>query len=141
MDLSSIYHNPRIPDEYYNVKLVDLETEETGFDRPRLWIKLIVGPMHDKHSGTILYSIIHPTEAAIYFHKNFVNTFMVQGNRYHEAIGRWGCVEVYNAEHGKTKYSAVKYVYQPRDIRFRTAEIEQAERDGLLTWDEAVTAA
>ena len=141
MDLSSIYHNPRIPEGYYHVKLVDLEVEETGLDRPRLWAKLRIGPMHEECSGTFLYSIIHPTEAAIYYYKNLINTFMVSGNRFHEAIGRWGCIEVYNAQHDKTKYSAVKYVHQPRWIRMRTSEIEQADRDGLLRWDDEAAAA
>ena len=140
IDLSSIYRNSRIPAGYYFVKVSDIDTEELKLSRPRIEVTLKVGPMHEE-GGTILHSIIHATDAAIYYFKNFVDTFWIRSNRYHEAIGRWGCIEVLNAKHGKTKYSAVKYVYQPQPIRMRTYEIAQEEANGLLDWGEHETSA
>lgn len=137
IDLSSIYRNPQIPAGYYFVKLIDINTEELGLTRPRIWVKLRIGPMYPPESGQHLHSIIHPTDRAIYFYKTFVSTFIIRGNRYHEAINHWGCIEVFDAQHGKTKYSAVKYVYQPLNIRLKVDEIEQDERDGRLSWDRS----
>ena len=135
IDLSLIYRNKRIPKGYYFAKVTDIDTEEVGQNRPRIQVALKIGPMHEE-SGTILHSIIHATDAAIYWYKNFVSTFLIRGNRYHEATGRWGSIEVYNAKHGKTKYSAVKFVYQPLGIRLHSHDIELAEQDGRMTWDE-----
>jgi len=135
IDLSSIYRNPRLPQGYYSCKVTDIDTEEIGLNRPRIRVTLKVGPMHEE-VGTILHSIIHATDAAIYWFKNFVSTFAIRSNRYHEAIGRWGCVQVFNAKHVKTKYSAIKYIYQPLPIRMRSHEIAQDEQRGMLDWGE-----
>ena len=140
IDLSSIYRNRRLPAGYYFAKVTDIDTEELGHDRPRIEVSLKIGHMHAE-GGTQLSSIIHPTDAAIFWYKNFVSTFLIRGNRYHQAIGRWASIEVLDAKHGKTKYSAVKYVYQPLEIRLQTHDIEMAEQEGRLTWDEQQPAA
>ena len=131
IDLSSIYRNPRLPQGYYFTKVIDIDTEEVGLDRLRIEVTLRVGSIHDQQAGTRLSSIIHPTGRAVYYFKNFISTFLVRGNRYFEAVNRWGCIEVYDAQHGKTRYSAVKYVYQPHSVRLRTHEIEEAEKEGI----------
>ena len=140
IDLSSIYRNPRIPGGYYYCKVTDIDIEELGQSRPRIGVTLRIGPMHEQ-AGTHLHSIIHATDAAIYYFKNFKATFGIRSNRYHEAIGQWGCIEVHDAQHGKTKYSALKWVYQPHNIRMRTHEISQEEANGLLDWGEHETSA
>lgn len=127
---------PRIPQDYFFVKVNDLQTEDIGLTRPRIWVKLRIGPMHKDQSGTHLYSIIHPTDASIYYYKNFVDTFLISGNRYHEAINRWGSIRVLDAKYDKTKYSAVQYHYQTHDVRFKLMAIEEAERQGQLHWPD-----
>ena len=63
---------------------------------------------------------------------------MIRGNRYLDALNRWGCIELLDAKYGKTEYSAVKFVYQPLPIRLRTLEIEQQETEGQLVWNDDV---
>lgn len=46
IDLSSIYRNTCIPAGYYWAKAIDIDTEEIGLDRPRIEVKLKIGPMH-----------------------------------------------------------------------------------------------
>ena len=135
IDLSSIYKNPRIRKGYYFVKVMDIATEELGLNRPRIYVELKIGPMHEE-SRTNLHSIIHATDAAVYFYKNFIFTFLIRNNRYHEAIGKWGCIEVLNAKYGETKYSTVKYVWQSRERRNQIYQIMQEEEQGLLDWGE-----
>ena len=135
INLASIYRNRCIAAGYYFVKVIDIDTEEVGLNRPRIQVALKIGPMYEE-GGTILNSIIHATDASRYWYKNFILTFWVSGARLHEAIGKWGSVEVYDAHHGETKYSSVKYVYQPLPIRMRTYQIAQDEQQGLLNWED-----
>ena len=135
IDLSLIYRNKRIPKGYYFAKVTDIATEELGQNRPRIYVALKIGPMHEE-GGTILHSIIHATDASIYFYKNFVFTFLIRGNRFHEAIGKWGCIEVCNAKYDETRYSTVKYIWQPWRVRTQTHQIAQEEQQGLLDWGE-----
>jgi hypothetical protein len=135
---STIYANPLIPHGYYWAKVTDLRIEHCGMERPRLWVELEIGPMHEEQRGLQLCSIIHPTAASVYFYSNFIHAFRISGMNYLEAIGRWASVEVHPAEYQGTEYSAVKYTHQPVPLRVEALRIEQAEKEGRL--DEAALA-
>lgn len=127
---STIYANPTIPEGFYWVKINNVLTEECGATRPRIWVELEVGPMHEQLAGTRLCSIIHPTEKAQFIFTNFVNSFRVKGGNVHDAIGRWATVMIYPAEYEGSKYSAIKFVYQQPQTRKNALEIEESESHG-----------
>ena len=132
VDLSCIYRNPIIPHGYYYTKITAVHTQPKPRSRPLIEVTLRIGPIHKKYSGTSLSSLIHPTESAIYYFVNWANTFRVQGDQYDQAIGRWGCIEVRPTSRGKTKYSEVKYVYQPRDVFMIAMKLERMDGEGTL---------
>ena len=129
---STIYANPIVEPGYYWAKCVDVVPEHCGAERPRLWIQLELGPMHEGAAGVRLCTILHPTPAARYFFVNFLNAYRVHGLNYNEAIGRWASIQVYAAEYGATKYSAIKFTYQSLPLRIGAQRLERADAAGQL---------
>ena len=128
----NIYANPVIAPSFYWAKVVDLRAEQVDDGRPRLHIRLQIGPMHEAAAGLTLASIIHPTEAARFYFVNFVNAYRIAGPNYEQAIGRWASVQVSPAKYQGAEYSAVKYTHQPLLIRTKSIILERAEALGRL---------
>jgi hypothetical protein len=128
----NIYANPVIAPGFYWAKVVDLRAEQVDEGRPRLHIRLQIGPMHEGAAGLTLASIIHPTDAARFFYINFMNAYRIAGTNYEQAIGRWASVGVYTADYQGTRYSAVRYTHQPLLIRTNAIILERAEALGRL---------
>ena len=130
-DLSAIYRNPRIPPGYYFAKVVELDTENiAGYDRPLVFVRVKIDPEHGLGDHVVLANIIHPTEGSKFYYANFVSTFI--GFETHDlrlALNRWGSIEVYDAEYQGTKYSAVKWTYQTRQVRSKIEEIYRREQE------------
>lgn len=129
---STIYLNPVLPPGFYWLKLVDVESEHCGAERPRLWLNFEVGPMHEGFARRHLCTIIHPTEKARFYYVNFVNAFRVVGMDFTGAIGRWASVAVAPAEFNGTTYSTLRFTHQPLPLRNSASQIEHAEAEGRL---------
>ena len=131
IDLSSIYKNPRIPAGYYIAKIIDVIEEPTKDEFPRVQVTLKLWDEDVK--GTELTSILHGSSKCKYYHKNFICTFRIDApHRF--AKGKWGCIEVYDAQYKQTKYSAVKYIYQKPKVKQKVIALEIAEEEGNIEW-------
>lgn len=128
----NIYANPVIPPGFYWAEVVDLRAEQVDEGRPRLHIRLQIGPMHEAATGVTLASIIRPSEAARFYYINFIHAYRIAGTNFEQAIGRWASVGVYTATYGGTEYSAVRYTHQPLSIRTNAIMLEQAEALGTI---------
>ena len=130
-DLSAIYRNPRIPPGYYFAKAIEVNTENiAGYERPLVFVRVQIHPDHKLGDHVVLTNIIHPTEASRFYFINFVNTFI--GFETHDlslSLNRWGSIEVYDAKYQKTMYSAVKWIYQTREVRSKIADIYRREQE------------
>jgi hypothetical protein len=72
IDLSSIYRNPLIPEDFYCVKVIHLETEEiSGYSKPRILVRLKPWWEHGLKGDIALHVIIYPTEASRFHYENF----------------------------------------------------------------------
>ena len=78
-------------------------------------------------------SILHSSSKCRYFHENFISTFRFDGP-YSLAQGKWGCIEVYDANYCATCYSAVKFVYQKADIKRKVIALEIKDERGDVAW-------
>jgi len=124
---SLIYHNPIIPQGYYYAKVIRCEAEPADFHFPKLLIYL--KPHHSYNlNNVILASIIHPTINSQFHYGNFWNTYAIWANGdINKTINQHGSILVYNAEYNGTEYSAVKYVYQPMDVRYKACKLTAGE--------------
>jgi hypothetical protein len=132
IDNSLIYHNPLIPPNFYYAKIVHIETEKAAFYYPKILVQLLIRPSDILPQEKTLVSIIHPTNNSRKHYDNFIETFL----GYHDkdvtcALGRWGSIWVYDAEYQETKYSAVKYVYQPLWLKLSIMQIYEQETTDL----------
>lgn len=114
IDLSSIYHNPIVPEGYYYVQIVHLETDEVpGCNKPRILVKLEPWWEHDLGEDILFTAIVYPTEAARFYYENFQNTFLKSKEEpVVQALNRWGCVQILNTRFDNTEYSSVKWIRQ-----------------------------
>lgn len=138
IDKSTIYENPVIPQGFYFAKLIDLELEEVGAERPLIWAKLRIGPFYDNGAaGSILTAIIHPTEKADKYYLGFRQNFNLSEEppNYTKALSRWGCIWAYATTYKNTTYAAVRFCYQPIDIRLKAVEIRELDEEGKINWD------
>ena len=137
---SIIYSNPIIPARFYFAKLVNLETEQSDFAFPKIMAQLRIHPKDGVPEDTILTSIIYPSHKSADIYAKFIATFLIDDindpNQIKQAIGRWGCVGVFNAKYGKTEYSAIAYKYQSNmDVR-AILGITKAEKEEHTFRDE-----
>jgi len=131
IDYSAIYRNPRITAGYYIVKVMDVIEESTGDEHPRVQVRLKI--YDEQVRGTELTSIIHSTERCQFHHKNFITTFRIDApHRF--AIGKWGCIEVKDAEYNGTKYSSVKYICQKPEVKQKFIALEIKDEKGEVDW-------
>jgi hypothetical protein len=74
-------------------------------------------------------AIIFPGDKSYYHYKNFFNTYLLGEyvDNLEKAVGRWGSVQIYNAEFGDVEYSAVRFCYQPLMIRMESWRIGKDE--------------
>lgn len=132
IDYNLLLNNPLIPEGYYFAKVVEIESEPSDYNFPKIMVRLQVDPMYGFPRNTCLRAILNPTEKSYYHYKNFFNTYMpgLDADDLTKAIGNWGSINVYNSEFGDVEYSTVKFCYQPIAIRLdacRLAKAEQAE--------------
>ena len=125
IDNSIILKNPVIPAGYYFSKIRDIETEASNFVFPKILVKLELHKRYELGENNIFHAILHPTQDSYYYYKNFFNSFMLgqETDKLEEAIGVWGSVEMSNSEFNDTKYSTVKFVYNPREIMIESFRI------------------
>jgi hypothetical protein len=131
IDFSAIYRNPRIAAGYYIVKVMDVIEESTGDEHPRVQVRLKL--YDEKVRGTELTSIIHSSEKCQFHHKNFIATFRIDAP-HSFAIGKWGCIEVKDAEYNGTKYSSVKYICQKPHVKKKFIDLEIKDGKGEVDW-------
>ena len=125
IDNSIILKNPLIPEGYYFAKITDIEAEESTFIFPKLLVKLQLHKQYKLGENNIFHAILHPTSNSYYHYKNFFNSFMLgqETDKLEEAIGLWGSVELSNSTFQELEYSAVRFVYNPRDIMIESFRI------------------
>ena len=125
IDNNILFKNPIIPEGYYFAKILNIDTEPSNYIYPKILLKLQLHQKYELGSNNIFYSIIHPTDDSYYHYKNFFNSFMLrqETDKLEEAIGAWGSVEICNSEFNDTKYSTVKFVYNPREIMIQSFRI------------------
>jgi hypothetical protein len=129
IDLSSIYHNPIVPEGYYYVQVVHLETDDvSGCKKPRILVELEPWWEHDLDSDTRFSAIVYPTESARFYYENFQNTFLKNPNEpVEQALHRWGCVQILNTRYNQTEYSSVKWIRQIQAAKKTIAHILKQE--------------
>ena len=125
IDNNIILKNPLIPEGYYFAKIIDIETEASNFIFPKLLVKLELHKQYELDENNIFHAILHPTEDSYYHYKNFFNSFMFrqETDKLEEAIGLWGSIEISHSTFQELKYSAVRFVYNPRDIMMESFRI------------------
>jgi len=133
IDLSSIYRNPIIPEGYYYLKVIDIQTEPyQDCVMPRIQVRLQPHPDDGFDKELTLSAIVYPTEKAKYFMLNFLNTFLENDEtNVEKVLHRWGCVRVYTAEYGESQYSAIKWIYQTPITRRNIEHIYEEEREQM----------
>jgi hypothetical protein len=129
-----IYSNPSLPVGLYYCKCLDLKLVPSG-DSSYLWILLLTGPSYQECAGQRLNSILHLTDASASLVKKFRKTFRIQDDEFSSAIGRWGCVSVFDNTWCGTKFSNVAYVKQTALMKKASLELEEGEKNGLLEWE------
>jgi len=118
IDNRTLYENRRVPPGYYYAELVSVSTEDAGFDFPKTLVRVRILPNQGARKNTVLSVIIHPVEEAKYYMKNFIHTYPAWDDINEQPrLGKIGSIEVYDAEYNMTKYSAVKFIYQPEPVR------------------------
>ena len=128
---NEIYHNPLIPPHFYFAKIIYVEAEPSDFYYPKTLIKLCLHSGYGITSEIILTSIIHPTHNSQEHFEKFAHTYLCYDeNDIGKAIGRWGSIWVYDAEYNETKYSMVKFVWQPFWVQIMNIGIYEKERVG-----------
>ena len=132
IDNRKIYENRRVPPGYYYAELASVSTEDTGFDFPKTLVRVRLLPNQGARKNTVLAVIIHPVPEALYYMKNFRQTFPVWDDINEQPlIGQIGCIEVYDAEYNGTRYSAVKFIYQRHDIRKKSIQLWKKLNDDV----------
>jgi hypothetical protein len=135
IDKSVIYRNPLIPEDgYFYVQVLNVDMDNVpNSDHPRIFVRVQLHPDYGYGDNVTLASIIHPSEKCKYQRMNFLNTFLILNeNHIQQALGKWGSVEIYQTEYMETKYSAIKWVYQPIPIRLECARMNQEQQQGRL---------
>ena len=124
---STIYQNPIVPDDYYFVKVVNIESETANYIFPKMMIRMVLHSGYKMDKNFEFASILHPTQASYWHYKNFFNTFMLEErlDDYEKAVGQWGSVKMEQKEYGGSVYSDVQFCYQPLDVRLKGWEIGQ----------------
>ena len=127
IDNNILLKNPLIPPNYYYAKVIDVEAEPANHYFPKLLVTLELHPMYCLPPNTYFRAILHPTDRSFYHYKNFFITFMPGKNtdELNQAVGTWGSIKIYNTEFADTKYSAVRFCYQPLWVRFESYWITQ----------------
>lgn len=131
IDLSAIYRNPRIPEGYYFAKVEDVIEQNLNDEYPLVQVRLKL--WDETVRGVQLASILHPTAKCRFFHENFTATFRIDAPHCF-AKGKWGCIEVYDANYQGTCYSAVKFIYQKADVKRKVIALEIKDQQGKVEW-------
>jgi len=123
-----IYSNPVVPSGFYFMQVVSVEEEPSEYLFPKLLVRLVAHPQYELPDGTLFTAIIHPTPASYGRYKNFFNTFMlgIPVDDLQKAIGYYGSVRLEQSKYGQTTYSAVRFVYQPLEIRIKSYKLDTA---------------
>ena len=128
---NSLIYNSIIPQGFYFVKIVELQTEPSDYIYPKILIKLQIHKRHNLNKNIFLYSIIYPTEKSKDHYDKFIHTFLSYKDKdFKKAINRWGSIWVYTSEFNDTVFSSVRYVFQPRQIKIECLYLEEEERGG-----------
>lgn len=77
IDTSAIYRNPVVPDGFYYMKVVHIDTESAQYIFPKMQIRLVPPPDYGMPEETVFSVIIHPGEPSFWLYRNFCNTFIL----------------------------------------------------------------
>ena len=132
IDNNILFNNPIIPAGYYFAKIINIETEASDYIYPKILVKLELHQKYELKNHNIFYAILHPTSDSYYHYKNFFNTFLLgqDTDNLDEAVGQWGSVEICKSEFSDIKYSAVRFVYQPREVMIESGRIWKEDNRG-----------
>ena len=123
---ASIYSNPVIPTGLYYAQLLDLDLDTS--DSPYLWTCLALGEQYGAYSGTKLHSILYFTPKTEELVAKFKATFRIDEahtlDEHLEALGRWGCVGVYESHYQNDEFLCVSFVRQNRQMRITCGMME-----------------
>jgi hypothetical protein len=131
LDTCSIFRNPKIPQGYYYVKVIDLQTAPMkGYNQPIVLVKLKLYPNDNIDKDVVMSAVIYPTEKAKYHYLNFLNTFLRNDEKDLDIVmNRWGCVKIYDAVYEHIEYSAVHWIFQLPQAKQCIAKIEEEEAE------------
>jgi len=130
IDNNILLKNPLIPEGYYYAKVIEVETEQSGYNYPKLLVTLTLHPMYGLPPTTCFRAILHPSEKAWFHYKNFFNTYLLgkDVDELDKAVGVWGSVKIYSSGFEDIEYSAVRFCYQPIPIRLESWRITKEEK-------------
>ena len=137
IDNNIIFNNPLIQPGYYYAKLIDVETEPSDYQYPKILATLKLHQMYNLAPNDVFHGIIHPTQHSLFHYKNFRNAFCL-GRSIDEigaGVGQWGSIEIYTSEFNDAEYSAVKFVFQPIPVRMECWRIWREENEDDSTHD------
>jgi hypothetical protein len=125
--------NPILPKDFYYVKCLAIET--TG---GTLMIRLQVVPYesYGEASNAVLHVTLRNSANAQGLRQKFFDTFRVGGDPA-EAVGRFGCVLIDDAEFQGKQYSAVHFIRQSKIAQRQALVLERDDRNGVIPWVEA----
>jgi hypothetical protein len=131
MNPNAYLNNTVIPEGFYNVKCLDVET----LDGRTVIVKLKVVPYepYGEAQNAILYATLRDAPAAQPMHEMFRLTFRVQDDPA-KAVGRFGCVKVRVDEFQGELYGGVHFINQSGPARRDARGLELADEDGEIPW-------
>ena len=141
MNTSAYLSNPVIAKGFYNVKCLEVEVID-GYGLPTIVARLQVVPYtpYGVAQNAVLHVTLRSSPAAGRMHEMFRRTFRVEDDPA-EAVGRFGCVLVDEAEFRGRKYGGVHFIEQSEIARRNAAALEQADAAGEIPWPEDAEAA
>jgi hypothetical protein len=140
IDRSSIYFNPVIDQGYYYMKVIDIQTEPyPDCVMPLIQVRLQPHPEEGFAKDCTFSAIVYPTSQARYHMMNFLSTFLKnEETDVEKVLHRWGCVQIYTAQYGKSKYSAIHWIYQTSITQRNIERIYEEEREQMRCRRDAI---
>jgi hypothetical protein len=115
------------------MKVVDVQTEPyQNCVMPLVQVRLQPHPEDGFKKDFTLSAIVYPTEKAKFHMLNFQNTFLKNDETdVEKVLHRWGCVQIYTAQYGKSQYSAVHWIFQTSITKENIARIFEEEQERM----------
>ena len=138
MNIHDIYSNAVLPESRYFAKLMAVETNEVPLhDRPCILGRFKIAPLYTKDINcTEVVSVIHPTLAAKDIWLAFREMFLISGDDYEGAVGKFGHILIKPREYKGKEYGSVIYPHQRPRIVKKSRELQSMDEKGYLIWSK-----